>query len=407
MKILLVSTNFTPELTGTGKYSGEMADWLAKQGHDIRVVCAPPYYPEWNVHTGYSSWKYSKKLLDNLTIFRCPIWVPSKPSGLKRLIHLASFAFSSFPVLLMQLFWRPKVVICVEPPLFNSFGSLIIGKLSGSKCILHIQDYEVDAAFELGIVKADWMKQFIYGFEKFLMRRFDTVSTISEAMIDKLSPKGVEKSKQLFFPNWVDTSFIYPLGRVSEYREELGIPLDKKVVLYSGNMGEKQGLEIVIEAAKELVNENIQFIMCGSGAALSRLQNSASGLNNILWLPLQPFERLNEFLNNADIHLLPQQAGAADLVMPSKLTGTLSSGRPVIATADVGTQVAKVVAGKGIVVTPSDTKAFVAAIKQLVSDKNLCIEFGKNARNYAENNLEYNSIMEKFEHNLENIVGKK
>jgi colanic acid biosynthesis glycosyl transferase WcaI len=403
MKILLISTNYSPELTGIGKYSGEMAEWLSDHGHEVRVVCAPPYYPEWKISDGYSAWKYQKQSTENLTVYRCPIWVPAKPSGLKRLIHLASFALTSLPVVLRHIFWRADVIICVEPPLFNSFGAILASKLSGAKSILHIQDYEVDAAFELGIVKANWLKRFIYGVECFLMRRFNKVSTISEAMLKKLDEKGIEPNKQLFFPNWVDTTFIHPLNTVSEYRSELNIPLDTPVVLYSGNMGEKQGLEIVIKAAKNLADENIQFIMCGSGAALERLQILAESLDNIVWLPLQPFERLNDFLNLADIHLLPQQAGAADLVMPSKLTGILSSGRPVVATAEQGTQVACVVEGKGIVVEPADSEAFSAAIKTLANDQNLRDKLGFEARTYAENSLEYKAIMRNFESELKTL----
>ncbi|WP_029408447.1 glycosyltransferase WbuB [Thiomicrorhabdus sp. Milos-T2] len=404
MKILLISTNYSPELTGIGKYSGEMAQWLSDNGHDVLVICSPPYYPEWKVSEGYSAWKYQKQTSENLTVYRCPIWVPAKPSGLKRLVHLASFALTSLPVVLRHIFWRADVVICIEPPLFNSFGAILTSKLSGAKSILHIQDFEVDAAFELGIVKANWLKRFIYGFERFLMRRFDKVSTISEAMLDKLDQKNIPKDKQLFFPNWVDTSFIHPLETVSEYRAELNIPLDKPVVLYSGNMGEKQGLEIVIEAARNLKDQNIQFILCGSGAALERLQTLAEGLDNIIWLPLQPFERLNQFLNLADIHLLPQQAGAADLVMPSKLTGILSSGRPVVATAQQGTQVARVVEGKGSVVEPANTEAFTQAIEALANNPDLRIELGLKARDYAENNLEYNAIMRNFKTELKKLI---
>ena len=404
MKILLISTNYSPELTGTGKYSGEMLDWLVEQNHEVRVVCAPPYYPQWQIGEGYSSWKYKIENSLNKKVYRCPLWVPAKPSGLKRLTHLASFALSSFPIVLKQIFWKPDVVICIEPPLFNSFSAIITSKLSGAKSILHIQDFEVDAAFELGIVKAGWLKSFIYAVERFLMNRFDRVSTISEAMLDKLNKKGVDSIKQLFFPNWVDTAFIYPLENPSIYRAELNISLSKTVALYSGNMGEKQGLEIVIQAAKELENENVQFIMCGSGSALERLKVLAKDLKNIIWLPLQPLERLNDFLNVADIHLLPQQAGAADLVMPSKLTGMLASGRPIIATADVYTQVEKVVQGCGVVVAPGDNTAFSQSIKTLSEDVELRERLGVKARKYADNNLQYEVIMKKFEKELLELV---
>jgi len=405
VKILLISTNYAPELIGIGKYSGEMIDWFAGRGHEVRVVCAPPYYPQWQVEKEYSSLKYQIENSLNKKVYRCPLWMPAKPSGLKRLIHLASFALSSFPIVFKQIFWKPNVVICVEPPLFNSFGAIIVSKLSGAKSILHIQDFEVDVAFELGIVKAGWLKSFVYSVERFLMNRFDKVSTISEAMLDKLNKKGITPSKQLFFPNWVDIAFIYPLENSSSYRAELNIPLNKIVALYSGNMGEKQGLEIVIQAAKELESGNIQFIMCGSGSALERLRVLAKGLKNILWLPLQPPERLNDFLNVADIHLLPQQAGAADLVMPSKLTGMLASGRPIIASADVDTQVEKVVQGCGVVVTPGDNTAFLQSIKMLSEDAELRESLGVKAREFADNNLRYGVVMKKFENELLELIG--
>ena len=404
MKILIISTNFSPEVVGIGKFSSEMSIWLSKHAHKIRVVCSPPYYPDWVVGNGYSSYKFKKEKVGTQTIYRCPIWVPSNPTGFRRIIHLASFAISSFPIILKQVFWKPDVVICIEPPIFNSFSSIIVSILSGAKSILHVQDFEVDAAYDLGIIKSGWLKSFTYSVERFLINRFDRVSTISEAMLDKLDKKGVAPSKQLFFPNWVDTAFIYPLENSSSYRTELNIPLNKTVALYSGNMGEKQGLEIVIQAAKELESENIQFIMCGSGAALERLKILSMDLKNILWLPLQPLERLNDFLNVADIHLLPQQAGAADLVMPSKLTGMLASGRPIIATSDVDTQVEKVVKECGVVVAPGDSVAFSQSIKMLSENVELRESLGVKAREYADNNLQYEVIMKKFENELLELV---
>jgi colanic acid biosynthesis glycosyl transferase WcaI len=98
VKILLISTNYSPELTGVGKYSGEMISWLAEQGHEVRVVCAPPYYPQWKVGKGYSSWRFQIENSLNKKVYRCPLWVPAKPSGLKRIIHLASFAFQVYPL---------------------------------------------------------------------------------------------------------------------------------------------------------------------------------------------------------------------------------------------------------------------------------------------------------------------
>ncbi len=111
MRILIYGINYAPELTGIGKYTGEMAEWLAKQGHEVRMVTAPPYYPAWRVADGYSRWKYTHERLDGVVVWRCPLYVPANPSGLKRLSHLASFALSSLPVMIRQIFWKPDVVL--------------------------------------------------------------------------------------------------------------------------------------------------------------------------------------------------------------------------------------------------------------------------------------------------------
>lgn len=397
MKILIISTNYSPELTGIGKYSGEMAEWLANKGHDVTVICAPPYYPEWKIQKPYNSWQYKYEKINGVNVVRCPIWVPASVTGLKRILHLFSFACSSFPIVLAQLLKKNDVIFTVEPSFLNSFSALLLSKLSNAKSILHIQDFEIDVAFELGIIKNDFLKKLLLFIERKTMSKFDIVSTSSEAMVELLLKKNLQKEKTYLFPNWVDTSSIYPLHNVRKYRDELDIPDNHKVALYSGNMGEKQGLEIIIEAAKFLQQKDITFIMCGAGVALKRLMNSSKDLKNILWIDLQPLENLNQLLNTADIHLLPQLPGAADLLMPSKLNGMLSSGKPIVATAEQNTQIEKVVKHCGIVVPPNKIEEFSNAIILLADDDNLSSALGVAARNYAETWLEYEAIMTRFE----------
>ena len=115
MKILIIGINYSPELTGIGKYTGEMVEYLAEMGHEIRVVTAPPYYPHWKVFAGYSGWKYKLEREKGITIYRCPLWVPERPKGLSRIIHLSSFALSCLPPLLLQLVWKPQIVISIAP----------------------------------------------------------------------------------------------------------------------------------------------------------------------------------------------------------------------------------------------------------------------------------------------------
>jgi putative colanic acid biosynthesis glycosyltransferase WcaI len=367
MRMLIIGINYHPELTGIGKYTGEMAQWLAAEGHEVRMITAPPYYPAWRVEEGYSPLAYRNENVDGVRVLRCPLWVPRRPGGLKRILHLLSFAISSaIPAFWLGLRWCPDVVLGIEPPLFSAPVVLAAAKLGGSSAWLHIQDFEVDAAFDLGLLRSPRLRALAAGMERWLLRRFDRVSTISERMLDRLADKGVAPANRLLFPNWVDTGLIRPISDISRLRAEFDIPAGRIVLLYSGNMGRKQGLELIIEVAKLLSDSpDYLFLLCGDGAAREELEAQSGTLPNVRFLTLQPLERFNELLNLADIHLLPQRADAEDLVMPSKLTAMLASGRPVIATARVGSQVAEVVGGCGQVVMPGDRQAFLAAVQRL------------------------------------------
>jgi len=397
MRILIYGLNFSPELTGIGKYTGEMSEWLVARGHDVRVVTTPPYYPEWKVSPDYSTWRYR---LEG-RIWRCPLWVPSRPSGLKRVLHLASFAASSLPAVLLHALWRPDVVWVVEPTLFCAPAAWLVARLGGGRTWLHIQDFEVDAAFELGLLRSPILRNWIGYLERWWMNRFDRVSTISANMLARLHTKGVEVERMVLFPNWVDTKSIFPSSEENWVRKELGLGSEVLVALYSGNMGDKQGLEVIVAAARILVHQpHICFVMCGNGVARTHLEKDAEGLTNIRWLPLQAAERFNDLLNAADIHLLPQRANAADLVMPSKLTGMLASGRLVVATASLGTAIAEVVVGRGVVVPPEDPAIFAQAILRLAGDSDLRKRLGAAARKYAVDNLDNEVILRQFEKEL-------
>lgn len=386
MKVLIVGINYRPELTGIGKFTGEMAEWFARHGADVRVITAPPYYPAWRISAGYSGMWYRRERLGGVEVLRCPLWVPRRPSGLKRLLHLFSFALSSYvPALWWSLVWRPHWVMVLEPPLMCLPGALLAAKLSGAKPWLHIQDFEVDAAFDLGLLRSPSLRRIALRGEAWLMQQCERVSTISERMLERLDGKQVAVESRILFPNWVNTDLIAPIDQSnSRLREELAIPDSKLVLLYSGNMGEKQGLDLVIDVAAALVEDpRYLFLMCGDGSARERLEAQARNLKNVRFLPLQPIERFNELLGLADIHLLPQRADAEDLVMPSKLTAMLASAKPVIATARPGTQVAKVVSVCGVVVPSDDLSVLKAAIKHLGANDSLRRELGAAGRAYA------------------------
>lgn len=405
MKVLIYGINYSPELTGIGKYTGEMAEFLAAQGHDVRVVTAPPYYPDWATWSGYSASRYKIEYIAGVRVLRVPLWVPRKVSGTRRLLHLASFALSSLPALLAQWRWKPDIVWLTEPPLFCSPAGLVFAGLRGAKSWLHIQDYEIDAAFELGMLRGKHLRSIVASGERWLMRRFDRVSTISQRMLERAKAKGVADQRLIFMPNWADVSSIRPLGSDSSYRDELGIHSKAIVALYSGNMGGKQGLEVLAEVAHLLQSvAEIQFVFCGNGAGRADLVERCRSLRNVRFLDLQPVERLGELLGLADIHLLPQRADAADLVMPSKLTGMLSSGRPIVAGAGRETELGQVVSECGIIVTPEDSVAFASAVASLASEPELRSRLGRRARELAENRFARDAVLRRFERDLVNSL---
>ena len=414
MRILLLGLNFWPELTGIGKYSGEMAAWLAARGHAVRVITAPPYYPQWRVASPYVSWAYRREALPQAcvegesSVLRCPLYVPRRPSGLRRMLHLGSFAVAATPPALMAARWRPDLVWTVEPTLVLAPLALAVARLSGAASWLHVQDFEVDAARDLGLLPDGGALRTALKGEAGFMGRFDCVSTISDRMLERLREKGVSAEKRVLFPNWVDTGVIHPLGRPSALRQELGLPANAVVALYSGNMGAKQGLELLVDATRRLAPmEDLHFVFCGSGSEAPGLKASTAGLERVHWLPLQPFERLNELLNLADIHLLPQRADAADLVMPSKLTGMFASGGAVLATAAQGTELAQVLDGRGVIVPPGDDEAFAQALSALAQDPARRAALGAAGRSYAQDQLDREPVLLRFEARARQIVARR
>ncbi|RQS69234.1 colanic acid biosynthesis glycosyltransferase WcaI [Burkholderia sp. Bp8963] len=401
MKILVYGINYAPELTGIGKYSAEMAESLVAKGHAVRVVCAPPYYPEWRIAKGYSGLRYATDSRRGVEMWRAPLWVPKRPKGIKRIAHLASFAISSFPVMLRHTFWRPNVVICVAPSLMNAPAGWLVARLTGAHAWIHIQDYEVDAAFSLGMLKGSLLKRTALVLERFLLKRFDTVSTISAKMVEHALRKGIDPRKVVHFSNWADTNSIYPLTRISGLRASLNIPNEATVILYSGNMGAKQGLEVLAAAAKQLASRSdLIFVFCGNGPARDELIAYCCDMRNCRFIDLQPVDKLNELLNLADIHVLPQRADAADLVMPSKLTGMFASGRPVIAMANPGTELHDAVSRRGVVIPPGDPSALASALDRLAANTAERARLGKAGRDFAQAVLSRDAVLRAFEAKL-------
>jgi colanic acid biosynthesis glycosyl transferase WcaI len=407
MRLLIYGLNFAPEPTGVGKFTGEMAAWLAARDHEVRAVAAPPYYPAWRRDRSVAVWR--EELWQGVRVRRAPLYVPERPSGATRLAHLFSFAAGSLPLAWWQAVgFHPDAVIAVAPTLMAAPGALAVAALARARTWLHVQDFETEAAFGLGLVGGDAARNAALRAEGWLLRRFDRVSTISEPMRRRLIEKGVAPERTALVPNWVDLATIRPLAGENPLRDELGIPADAVVALYSGTLGEKQGLEILIEAARCMTEPSpVLILIAGEGPARTRLAAAATGLPRLRLIPLQPPERLNLLLNLADLHLIPERPEAADLVMPSKLGGMLASGRPAVAAVRSEGAIAAALGDAGVVVRPGDAAALAAATDALARDPARRAAMGVRARANAERDWDREKILESFEAALVRAINNR
>ncbi|NCD68393.1 WcaI family glycosyltransferase [Mucilaginibacter agri] len=406
-KVLLIGHNFAPEPTGIGKYNGEMISWLSSHGYDCTVVTTFPYYPQWKVQAPYhnSWWWYKKEVIEQpgklpVTVYRCPSYTPADPTGKKRMVQDMSFWTSKIWQVFKLILFKKKfdLIITVAPPFHLAYLGLMLRKLSGGKLVYHIQDLQIEAAQDLNILSNQTMFSRLYKMEKTILDSADFVSSISDGMIKKIEEK-VDK-KVLFFPNWADTSFFSPLDDRKMLKMDWGFSLDDVIYLYSGAIGEKQGLENIIFAAEELQHDaNIKFVICGSGPYREKLIElaQARSLTNVSFLPVQDKEVFNKFLNMADFHLVLQKSNAGDLVMPSKLTTILAVGGVSIVTAAEDTSLYNVINkyDVGYIIPPEDRKALVEKIQAVKTAADVEAK-RTNSREYAIKYLNIDGIMQTF-----------
>lgn len=406
MRLLYVGYNFSPELTGIGKYSGEMMYWLAKRGHSCKVITAYPYYPQWKVQPPYRKnrfwFKKEKHKFESggqLTIIRCPMYVPSNPSGLKRICTDFSFLFTSSLLVIGLLFYKKyDWAITVAPSFQIGLLGVLYKKLKRSKHWYHIQDLQIEAAQDLGMIKSNRVLKFLFALESSIIDNSNKVSSISTGMMNRIAKKTDKPIT--FFPNWSDIETFQPIEDKTELKKQFGLDKNDWVVLYSGAIGEKQGLESILDAASTLrEHSKLKFIICGTGPYKEKLGDLAKQmeLSNVHFFSLQPMEVFNAFLNMADLHLVIQKEKASDLVMPSKLTTILAVGGIALVTANKESSLHQVISehDMGILVQAENTSALTKAIELAFLEKNHD-RISKKARLYAEKYLDKNQIMERF-----------
>lgn len=406
LRILVLGINYSPEPVGIGPYTAEMATALAANGHEVEVVTAKPYYPHWRIAPGFERRGGAASTEEGVRIQRLHLYVPRVPKGWKRVLHHLSFATAAFaPMLFAARRMKPDVVMAIAPSMIAAPVARWAARVACATSWLHIQDFEVGAAFATGLIgEYSITGRLARMFERYAYGGFDYYSSISPQMCERLSALRLAPTTIMELRNWTDISTIRPLDRPSSYRAEWDIKAPA-VALYSGAIARKQGIDIIVDVARRLRHrEDILFLVCGEGPNKAELIAAASDLPNIRFEPLQPRDRLGELVGLATVHLLPQLADAADLVLPSKLTNMLASGRPVVATAAAGTGLAQEVQGCGMVVPPGDAAAFAHAIVTLIDSPTMLAETGENARRRAEERWSRTAILGRLDDAMSDAI---
>ena len=383
MRILILSINYWPEVAGIGAFTTYRAEYLAAAGHDVEVCTTFPYYPQWKVPAPYSGKLAMSEFRNGVRIRRAYAYVPRRVTAVRRILHEASFVASATLRSIARR--RPDVLLAVSPPLGLGLAAILLSRMWRIPYVFDVEDLQPDSAVELGMLPRPAVK-LLYRLESAAYRHARLVTTLTAAMKERIVSKGVRREKvELLEPRMDETLTALGEDEAQAFRARYHLG-DSFLVSYSGNIGVKQKLDAMIEAAALNRDDgSILFLIVGQGADSARIQRRARELElrNLRFLPLLDEADFRGLLAASQVCLVTQQKAASDIAFPSKLVTYLAAGRPVVASVNPDGEVARVVreSGAGRVTAAEDPEALIRAILEL-SRANLQ-ELACRARAYA------------------------
>jgi colanic acid biosynthesis glycosyl transferase WcaI len=402
MRIVVWGINYAPEITGIAPHNVALCQFLQRSEHDVEMVTTFAYYPAWRKRSEDRHKLFRTDRINDVRVHRCWHFVPGRVSAWKRIVHEATFVFTS-AIRILSL-KRPDLYVVVSPPLLLGPAAWIVGKLKRAPFIFHVQDLQPDAAVGLGMLKPGLFTRSLYWLERFAYKHATRVSGISEEILDAFRRKGVPERKLILFPNAVALPGEGEIPGRGRFRAKHGFAPDEFLAIYAGNLGVKQGLNLLIDAADLLRSEKkIRIVIAGDGAAREMLEREVSGrrLTNIAMLPLQFGIDYKELLVDADVSLITQQSGSGNAFFPSKLLITLAFSGPVVTVADDGSALARVVVegrfGRNVV--PGKPDLLGNILRELAQDRAQLRVWGAAGRTYVER-FEQHRVLERFVHEL-------
>jgi colanic acid biosynthesis glycosyl transferase WcaI len=403
VKLVVLTPHFAPDTAPTGNVVTRIVEELSERGHEIEVITSLPWYRNHSIEPGFGGRLVRREDTPWGEIIRLHPFPTSNKRAIAR--RAASFvAFSAVAALLGARGGKVDGVLAVSPPLTLGLDGWAIARARRAAYVFNIQDVYPDVAVELGVLKNPRVVQIAQALERFCYARADAVTVLSEDIAANLGRK-TDPSKIKLIPNFVDTVRIKPSPRNNSYREQYGL-IDKTVVMYAGNVGLSQSLELLLESAAALAHEEeLAFVINGQGAAREGLEYKARGLDNVHFIDAQPEERLPELLAAADIHVVALKKGLAASSVPSKTYSIMAAGRPMIASVDTGSEVARLIegAGAGIAVPAEDAEAFTKAIRRLLDAPAEMDAMGASARAFVESWASPAAIAKAYEELFESL----
>lgn len=410
MKLLVLCPHFAPDVAPTGEVMTSIATALAERGHELHIITALPWYKDHAVEPGWGGrpWRTERTSWGRIT--RLHPFPTDKRNIPARALAFAGFTGMATLAGLVSR-GRPDAVMVMSPPLPLGVAGWLAAASRRAPFVFNIQDVFPDVAVELGaitdrrvIAVASWLERFLY-------RRSDAVTVLSEDLRDNVARKlrGHRPERVHVIPNFVDTERIHPADPENSYRADYDL-VGRTVVLYAGNVGMSQSLELVVDAARRHRDrDDVVFVVNGGGSALEGLRASAAGLDNLRFIGMQPRERLPEVLAAGDIHLVPLKRGLARSSVPSKLYSILAAGRPVLASVDPGTEVERTIelAGAGVSVAPEDPEAFNAALDELLDDPARRAALGAAGRRFVEGWVSPSAVGGAYEQLFEQVARRR
>jgi colanic acid biosynthesis glycosyl transferase WcaI len=404
MHILLITPYYAPDLGPSAPLVTMLCEDWVRMGHQVTVLAAVPHFPSGRVPPEYRRKAWYKETRSAVSVFRA--WVPDGDRA--KLPHrLLTFLVYQLMTCVIGLGQAYDVVVISNPAIETGLPFGLLSWLRRKPTLLMVWDVYPDIGVHLGIFRHPLVISLVKATEDFCLLRSAAVHVLSESFVDGLTLRGVEKSKIVVIPPWLDTEFIHPLSRQNSFSEEFDLTRSF-VVLYAGNLGMSQGLDQILIAAKALCSRaDIAFVFVGDGPYRERLisQAAALQLENVKFIPFQPRERLPEVLASADVALVSLQTGLENDSLPSKTFPILASGRPILAVVEHDQALAGLIerSQAGKVVPPGEIDALVKTILDLKSSPEMCQEMGSNGREYAVRNHSRAVITRKFDAVLRRI----